>query len=130
MKHKIPWTKNLFGNLLRKDTKRAFQYKILLEIHLHPFLKGVRAKKAFIKFYLKNTDSSKGSLKHNKKKEGAIAKNLNVSSYIANVSKANTIAIRIVNAMTVGIETKMLRNTRRQLFMYLREMLGDLKTKK
>lgn len=130
MKHKIPWTRNPFGNLLRKDMKRASQYKILLEIHLHPFLKEVRAKKVFIKFCLKNTDRSKGSLKHNKKKEDAIAKNLNVSSYIVNVSKANTIAIRIVSAMTAGIETKMLRNTRRRLFMYWRETHGDLKTKK
>mgnify|MGYP000901855247 FL=1 len=130
MKHKIPWMRNLFGNLLRKDTKRASQYKILLGIHLHLFLKEVRAKKVFIKFCLKNTDSRKGSFKHNKKKEDVIAKNLNVSNYIANVSKANIIAIRIVNAMTVVIETKTLRNTRRQLFMYLQETLGDLRTKK
>lgn len=109
--------------------KKASQFKIQLEIHHRPFLKEVRAK-VFIKFCLKNTDSNKGQLKHNKKKEDATVKNLSVSNYIANAFKDNTIVIRIANVMTVVIEMKMLRNTRRQLYMYWRGMQGDFKTKK
>lgn len=38
-KHKIQWINNHLENLLKKDMKKVFQYKIQLGIHPHLFRK-------------------------------------------------------------------------------------------
>lgn len=69
--------KSLSVNHLKKDTKRASLYRILLGIHHHHFLKKVKAK-VFIKSYPSNTDKNKELFRHNKRREDVTVRNLNV----------------------------------------------------
>jgi hypothetical protein len=58
LRHKTPWMNNLFVNLLKKDTNKASQFKIQLEILLLLFPKKVKAK-VFTQFCLNNIDNKK-----------------------------------------------------------------------
>ena len=56
LRHKTPWMNNLFVNPLKKDTNKASQFKIQLEILPLLFPKKVKAK-VFTKFCLNNIDN-------------------------------------------------------------------------
>lgn len=74
---KIRWTKNLLGNHLKKDIKKASRYKIRSEIHHLHSPKKAKAK-VFIKFYHNNIDNSKGLWKLNKNNLVVIVKDPSV----------------------------------------------------
>lgn len=120
---------NLFVNPLKKDTNKASQFKIQLEILPLLFPKKVKAK-VFTKFCLNNIDNKKVLWRHNKKNQAAIVKDQNASSYTANAFRDSYIVIKIVNVMTVEIVTKINKHIKKQLYLHQQEMQEVLKMKR